>query len=676
MKKYISFMLAMVLVMTTCFVSIPAYGATELTEGDFVYTVTNDEASIVSYEGNETGTLTVPDTLGGFPVVSIERYAFSNKTMSGISLPDSLRSLGEYAFNYCRSLTMVTIPSGMTRIEEGTFLGCKKLETVNLHNNVTYIGSYAFEQCAFTSFTMPSNLAHISYAAFYACNKIRTFTIPASVTCIENAVFDACESLTEINVDGANSEYSSQDGILFNKNKTKMLLYPMGKHSTSYTVPETVKELGYGAFHFNKYIQSVTLPDGLTAIDERVFEQATNLASINFPSTLKSIGEYSFYACTSLDSINISNGTTFIGQLAFYNCSNLSDITVPDSVIEVKIDAFDNTAWFANQPDGLVYAGKVLYRLKGSVPSDTVIDNIKNTTLAVAEAAFMDTENVVRIDIPASVIKMDDKFFWHYNSSVEEINVNSENSHYCSEDGVLYTKDKATLLVYPPEKSDVTFIIPDGVNKIKGNAFEESVNLTNLLLPDSVTYIEDDAFLDCYNLKIIVIPESVSCMEESSLASLYNLETIYVDKNSYAEGFIGQQYDELTSIIKYIPAININKNKLSLLKGDTYTLTGSIDTDENAFDNTIIWSSSDESVATVDQNGNVTALKSGKVRITASSVFARKAYCDIDISAEYLGSVPNPETDSDNNILLFTGLMFVLMGSAFTLTRIKPRHSK
>ena len=189
---------------------------------------------------------------------------------SVLTIPDSVESIGDDAFYRCARLKSVTIPDSVTSIGWYAFKYCTGLTSVTIGNSVTSIGWYAFENCT---------------------------------------------GLTTITVKEGNPNYSSDEyGVLFNKDKTLLIQYPIGNTKTSYTIPDSVTRIGRYAFYNCTGLTSVTIPDSVT-----------------------SIGDYAFYNCTGLTSVTIPDSVTSIGDLAFAYCDNLTSITIPDSVTRIGV---------------------------------------------------------------------------------------------------------------------------------------------------------------------------------------------------------------------------------------------------------------------------------------------------------------------------------------------------
>ena len=235
-------------------------------------------------------------------VTTVGNGAFSRSGLTGITIPDNITNIEEEAFEGCKNLTSVTIGNGLTSIGKQTFKDCKSLTSVTIPNSVNSIGVQAFQGCkSLTGVTIPNSVIRIWHSAFSETG-LTSITIPASVISIgeypsgtaslvstldrtatsmgENA-FISCESLTAINVDAGNAFYSSQDGVLYDKNKTFLIRYPEAKTGSAFTIPDSVTEIGTRAFLGCK-LKSITIPNGVTIIRAGAFGYCTSLTSVTF----------------------------------------------------------------------------------------------------------------------------------------------------------------------------------------------------------------------------------------------------------------------------------------------------------------------------------------------------------------------------------------------------------
>lgn len=190
-------------------------------------------------------------------VIEIEDGAFRGSiSLKSIVIPNSVTKMGEEAFYGCSSLSSVVLSNAITSIEYSTFSGCGSLASIEIPNSVTHIGAGAFRNCGLSSLDIPNSVISIEEGMIEGCN-ITTIEIPSSVTEIDAGTFRRCGSLQEVNVAADNPEYISVDGVLYNKAQTSILCFPAGKQSTTFTIPNSVTEIGWFAFECNTYLNSV-----------------------------------------------------------------------------------------------------------------------------------------------------------------------------------------------------------------------------------------------------------------------------------------------------------------------------------------------------------------------------------------------------------------------------------
>ena len=226
-----------------------------------------------------------------------------------VSLPSNLTSIGDRAFTQCASLRDITIPQYVTSIGNYSFSGCNSLALIVIPSSVTSFGMSAFASCtSLITINIPNSVTTIGQSAFYNCVSLEGIVIPKSVTSIGTSAFSSCLAMTSIHVDLQNSVYCSIDGVLFDKAATKIIQYPIGNVSPSYTIPESVVEIGSFAF-----------------------EECINIRSIQIPNTVTTIGRMAFYSCDSLKTITIGNGVTSIGEDVFGKCTSLAQINVDET---------------------------------------------------------------------------------------------------------------------------------------------------------------------------------------------------------------------------------------------------------------------------------------------------------------------------------------------------------
>jgi len=393
-----------------------------------------------------------------------------------MTIPDSVTSIGDYAFSGCTGLTSVTIGNSVSFIGAYAFSGCTGLTSMTIGNSVTSIGDGAFSGCrGLTSVTIPNSVTSIGYVAFQECSGLTSVTIPASLTSIGDGAFDGCSGLKGITVDIANSAYSSNDGILFNKAQTSLIAFPGGK-TGAYTIPDSVTSIVNDAFAGCSGLTSVTIPNSVTSIGIDTFSGCSGLTSVTIPNSVNSIDQGAFYGCSALTSVTIPDSVTSIGDWAFAYCSGLTSVTIPNSVISIG-------DW------ALAYcSGLTSVYFMGNAPS-------------VGRDVFLDTT--------ATLYYLPSKAGWRDPFAGRPTVAQTE--LLFSSDGV-----KITITGSNP-KATGALVIPSTINglpvtSIGFGAFWGCTQLTSVLLPASLESISDWAFKGASGLRNVTIPSSVTNM--------------------------------------------------------------------------------------------------------------------------------------------------------------------
>ncbi len=494
---------------------------------DFEYGVLDDgTVEITDYNGSAEK-IDIPEAIDGKSVTSIGGWAFSGCTsLTSITIPDSVTSIGKYAFGSCESLKSITIPNSVTYIGEETFRGCTSLTSITIPNSVTSIGEDAFYNCtSLTSITIPDGVTNIGGWAFGDCTSLKSITIPDSVTEIGSYAFNNCTSLTAINVATANQNYVSANGVLYNKDKTTLICYPAGKKDKNYKIPDGVESIDSSAFRGCTSLTSITIPNSVTNIGGWAFEDCTSLKSITIPNSVTSIGEDAFQKCTSLTSITLPDSVTEIVWGAFSGCESLKSITIPDSVTSIGKYAFSGCASLTSItiPNSVTEIGNSAFEDCTSLTSIT----IPNSVTEIGERAFSDCTSLTSITIPDSVTEIG-SYAFNNCTSLTAINVATANQNYVSANGVLYNKDKTTIICYPDGKKDKSYKMPDSVTCISESAFSNCISLTSITIPNSVTEIGERAFYGCTSLTSITIPNSVTSIGISAFLECTSLTRITI----------------------------------------------------------------------------------------------------------------------------------------------------
>jgi hypothetical protein len=393
------------------------------------------------------------------------------RRLTSVAIPDRVASIGDMAFDDCVGLTSLTIGKGVTRIGSGAFSGCVGLTSVTIPKGVTSIGNWAFGNCkGLSSVALPDGMSKIEWAAFNNCANLSAITIPASVTSIEDGAFEHCTSLVAITVDDANPNYSSPEGVLFDKNRSQLIQWPLGKKAASYAIP-----------------------NGVTRIKSNAFRNSKGLGAVSIPSSVTEIPRYAFAACTGLAEISV-------------------DAAHP------KFSSSNGVLFNKDRTELIQCPG-------GKAGAYTIPDSVTH----VGNLAFNDCADLTSVTIPASVAKMDSPPF-ESCTKLTAITVDAANPNYSSLDGLLFNKDRTELIQCPGGKAGGC-VIPNGVTRIGYRAFDACARLISVTIPNSVTHIGDDAFSSCTGLTSLAIPEGVAAIGENAFRACTALATVTIPKS-------------------------------------------------------------------------------------------------------------------------------------------------
>lgn len=515
-----------------------------LAEDDIVtYKVTGgniyfDKATgTIAYCDSEVTEANIPSEIDGVKVTSIGDGAFRFcPTLTSVTIPNSVTDIRSGAFSGCEKLTSINLPNSITSIKFQAFMECTSLTEINIPNSVKNIESMAFFRCSSLSnvtigegvisigddsdvlgdsvFRDCTSLEGINVAEgnteyssdsgvlynkdktklllYPICKADASYELPESVTDIAADPSEVyyrpfiCKNLESITVPETNPVYSSDNGVLFNKDKTVLIKYPEGKADESYTIPNGVTDINQ-AFSGAEKLKNITIPTSMTAIDYYAFESCTTLENVNIPESIVRIGGSDAY-------VDVAAGANTV----FLDCKNLKNVNVAES----------NAVY--TSVDGVLFSKDIKTLIKypaGRMAASYVIpDSVTN----IEVQAFADCSALVRAAIPNGVESIGAGTFLNCTKLID-VNI---------PDGVTEIRG-----VFWGCTSLVNITIPDSVTEIRG-AFYGCTGLTNAIIPNGVKTI-NDTFNGCTALTSVVIPESVTMIDSWSFANCSSLSDVY-----------------------------------------------------------------------------------------------------------------------------------------------------
>lgn len=555
-----------------------------------------------NYSPNYTGSINIPATVTyeskTYKVTAVSDNAFYECGITSVSLPNTIKSIGAAAFGDCNQLSSINFPQSLTGIGASAFNGCVNLSYINLPNSVKSIGSDAFYNCKkLTSVILPNSLTSLGDYAFSSCSNLSDISIPDNVTHVGADVFYGTPWLANqpnglLYIGKVAQKYigtmPSGTGIILKEGTTTISANAFSDCSglTSISIPSSVTSIGGYAFSGCSELISITLPEGLNSIGPSTFAGCTGLSSIIIPENVKTIYNCAFQNCTSLTAITIPKNVSSIDygvfggcsglrevtilcpkvenwfnynaniekvtfgddvasieRSAFQGCSSLSTITLPDDITSIGAYAFDETAWYESQPDGIVYLGKVAYKYKGTMAPETSI-TIKDGTLGIAGGAFRNCSDLMSINLPASV------------------KVIGESSFY----GCIGL---------------TSFLLPKNLESIGSASFAGCLNLSSITFPKNLRNIGDHAFQDCWLTSVkaekptpISIFSTTFCYTNLSTYPSYAYScSLYVPRGSKAAYEAAEYWKEFKEIIEFDTESDDEENEATISFSDATEMT-------------------------------------------------------------------------------------------------------
>lgn len=479
-------------------------------QAQFSYFIRDGKVTITKCVCSD-GAVTIPSSIEGLPVTSvgnsdywpfagctvvksvtipssvttIGRNAFYDcSSLTNITIPGSITNIGGGAFQKCSSLTSISLPSGITRIPADMLYACSNLVSVKVPSNIVSIGDEAFQFCRnLTSVEIPSGVTNIGYYAFLGCASLKSITIPRSVVSIGDSAFHSCSALALLDVAEDNANYSSLDGVLFDKNLNTLIQCPGGKVG-SYSIPSTVTNVVSGALQNCPGLVSVAIPSGVSRIGDVgcscfLFTGCSSLRTLTVDadnpsySSLHGVlfdkSQATLIQCPEgrTGSYTIPSSVINIGTGAFYGCSSLTNIIIPGSVRTIRSWAFEGCTSL------------------GSVTISEGVASIQNR-------AFKSCTSLASVTIPSSAREFDYETF----------------------------SDCTSL---------VSLTILDGVSNLGDTAFKGCTSLTSVTIPSSVTMIGLRVFDGCTHLANVTIGKGVTRIGQEAFSRCPNLVGLYFE---------------------------------------------------------------------------------------------------------------------------------------------------
>ena len=547
----------------------------------------------------------IPDT-----VTIIGEYAFDSCTnLTAVTLSENLEHMGGKAFGSCEKITKIEIPKSLewcdsTLYDYGPFGDCTGLKTVIFENGTTEISSHLFEKCTgLEEINIPDSVTEIEDSAFSGCVNLSKVNIPDTVTIIGEYAFDSCTNLTNVTL-SKNLEH--MEGRAFG-NCEKI---------TKIEIPKSLEWCGstlydYGPFGDCTGLKTVIFENGTTKILGHLFEKCTGLEEINIPNTVTVIENSAFSGCTKLEQVNFSNKLTKIESYGFSDCTSLKKITVPDSINSIGNSIFQNCTSLTE-----VHLSNALKEISSNTFNGckklTTI-NFPSTLTTIGDSAFYGCESLPEAILPSGVEKIESNAFKNCKSLKKAVVPDTVSSIGSS---AFYGCEALT---------DIT--LGSKLKKIDNQTFYGCAALPSIMIPYNVTTIGDSAFVNCTKLTQITVPRNTTSIASNAFSYPKKM-TMYGPSDCYAKTYASGKGIKYVTQDIHATSVSLDITEKTAERYDDFQLTATIA--PLNFTDAVVWTSSNEEVATVSDTGYVEICGVGTavITVTAGNV---KAACKITV---------------------------------------------
>ena len=623
-----------------------------------IYTYTLDDANratITGYSGNATA-LYIPDEIDGHEVVAIGDRAFENRTdlrtvmipdsvtringnafygcsnLANVTLSKNLESMGSSAFGNCDGLTQIEIPKSLESCDisygsYGPCRDCDKLKKVKFEEGTTVIATMLFHHCTgIEEIEIPDTVTIIKDSAFEECTNLRSVQIPDTVTKIEPEAFQNCVGLTNIRIPdsvtridgGAFYGCSNLVNVTLSKNLESMGNSAFGNCDklTEIEIPKSLTSCdifygSYGPFRDCDKLKKVKFEEGTTVIATMLFHHCTGIEEIEIPDTVTIIKDSAFEECTNLKSIQIPNTVTKIEPEAFYNCTSLTTVNIPDTVKSIDKSVFSGCASLTEvhlpstikeMPVSAFYNCKKLTTI-----------NFPSTLTMIGNSAFSGCESLPEAILPSGVEKIESNAFKNCKAMKKAVVPDTVSSIGSS---AFYGCEALT---------DIT--LGSKLKKIESQTFYGCTVLPSIVLPYNVTTIGDSAFVNCTKLTQITVPRNTTSIASNAFSYPKKM-TMYGPSDCYAETYASGKGIKYVTQDIHATSVSLDITEKTAERYDDFQLTATIA--PLNFTDAVVWTSSNEEVATVSDTGYVEICGVGTavITVTAGNV---KAACKITV---------------------------------------------
>ena len=539
----------------------------------------------------------------------IDGGAFDNcANLKTVMFEEGTTEIAEGLFAGCTGIEQITIPDTVTVIESGAFGGCINLKEITVPDNVTEIQRSAFEYCSsLKTAKLSENLKSIGIWAFGDCNVLKSIKIPDSVTDIDGNAFAECKELSDVILSKNLKTMGWQ--VFGNDNKLTEIEIPKSLEECRYSVNSA--GIDGGAFDNCANLKTVMFEEGTTEIAEGLFAGCTGIEQITIPDTVTVIESGAFGGCINLKEITVPDNVTEIQRSAFEYCSSLKTAKLSGNLESIGVYAFDNCTSLTE-----VHLSNIIKEIPSSTFSGckklTTI-NFPSTLTMIGNSAFSGCESLPEAILPSGVEKIESNAFKNCKALKKAAVPDTVSSIGSS---AFYGCEALT---------DIT--LGSKLKKIESQTFYGCTVLPSIVLPYNVTTIGDSAFVNCTKLTQITVPRNTTSIASNAFSYPKKM-TMYGPSDCYAQTYASGKGIKYVTQDIHATSVSLDITEKTAERYDDFQLTATIA--PLNFTDAVVWTSSNEEVATVSDTGYVEICGVGTavITVTAGNV---KAACKITV---------------------------------------------
>ena len=516
--------------------------------------------------------------------------------------------IADALFRGCDGLESIVISDTITQIYGYAFADCKNLKNINISDSVTVLGENAFQNdTSITEINLPDSITALGRGVFSGCDRLKSIVIPDSVTNIGISAFSECKNLESVTLSKELEKIG--ENAFYNCDSLQSIEIPKSLNDV-YATYDSIYTPN-GVFNECDNLKTIVFEEGSTVIADALFRGCDGLEEVKIPKTVTIIKNHAFNECTKLKAVEISNGMKEIGDSAFSECSNLQKVILPDTVNSMGTNIFYNCINLTEVHLPNIRQNIVANTFYNCKKLTTI--NFPSTLTTIGDSAFSGCESLPEAILPSGVEKIESNAFKNCKVMKKAVVPDTVSSIGSS---AFYGCEALT---------DIT--LGSKLKEIESQTFYGCTVLPSIVIPYNVTTIGDSAFVNCTKLTQITVPRNTTSIASNAFSYPKKM-TMYGPSDCYAETYASGKGIKYVTQDIHATSVSLDITEKTAERYDDFQLTATIA--PLNFTDAVVWTSSNEEVATVSDTGYVEICGVGTavITVTAGNV---KAACKITV---------------------------------------------